>query len=165
MPISVNQFERGSNAVERKRIVLEACVEATEYMLRKENAGPVTVKYGSGWATHHQWRRRHGVETYLIKYGADCFEKGPDLAKYIYVVGSGEVHQVHAKNHPEALYIVSVIIEETAHHFQTIHGDKGQTHGYYFLKEFLRLWQLYSDDVMDIVRDAIVDEEQQWAVR
>jgi len=161
MPISVNQFERGSNAVDRKQVILEACVEATNYMLRKENAGPVEVIYGKGWATHHRWQRKNGIIKHTIKYGAECFERGPELSKYIYVVSSGRVIQVIAKQHPESLYILSVIIEETAHYFQTINGDRGSMHGYSFLKEFLRMWQLYSDDVMEMVEAAIVADEQQ----
>jgi len=157
MPISVTSFEQGTDAVDRQRTVLECCVKATEYILYEEDIFDVEVKYGKGWATYHNTNRKRGETKYSIKYGADCFERGPNQAKRIYVVSKGSVIQVSAKAYPKNLYVLSIIIEETAHHFQSLNEGRkyGSVHNAEFLRQFLWLWMKYSDEVMDMVDEAL----------
>ena len=153
MPISVEDFKEGNSAEDRIKPILDMAVRVTRHMLEEEKAPtPVDVIVGKGFKTYHQKRKgRH-----KIKYGAGNFESAK--RSYIFIMSKGQVYKVDSAKYPREIHHLALIIEETAHYFQSlVEGGRtyGSIHNGVFIQKHSYLWDKYSDYVMEEVRQAI----------
>ena len=91
-----------------------------------------------------------------IKYGSQNFDSAK--SSLIYIVSNGQVYKVNSKDYDREIHHVALIIEETAHYFQSIEEGGyiyGSIHNAMYIKHFRILWDKYSDYVMDEVRAAL----------